>query len=64
MSESIRKSFQFILNKLGCGRGNKLNKSLRRDRLKKFDDSRSIQESESLSLCPSDCSSCEDAAKT
>jgi hypothetical protein len=60
---SIRDSVNFVLNKLGCARPRVTQqRSLRRDRLKEFDDSRSIF-SDDASPCPSDCSSCAEAEK-
>jgi hypothetical protein len=60
MSERIRSSFQFILNKLGCNRKQQQNekRSLRRVRLNQFDDTVSLNASDGEE-CGSDCTSCE-----
>jgi len=66
--EKVKMSFvQTILQKLGCKTKRlQLQRSLQRDRLIRFDDSRSVHSGSDdidVSPCPSDCSSCHNKEK-
>lgn len=60
-TEGFRNTWKYIVTKLGCVKPKDEKKNLSRSRLKRYDDSRSIDDFESLSFCPSDCSSCHKA---